>query len=233
MKIHPAAELFPMMEAAELNELAANIKGHGQQQDIILLDGAILDGRNRYKACEIAGVAPQTREYTGSLAPVDYVLSQNLHRRHLTAGQRAMVAANAKPLYAAEAKERMHKGRPKEGVEIIPQDTGKARDKAAAAVGVNPRYVDQAEYVIKNAPEVAEQVKAGEVSLPQALKTIRRTNPLPRKERGTYDEWKKFKEIAKQIHELIKQLNRLTVDKDNIINARSTRKALVEELKGK
>jgi len=48
--------------------------------------------------------------------------SQNLHRRHLTASQKAAVAVGALPLLEEEAKERMEKGRPKEGVEIIPQD---------------------------------------------------------------------------------------------------------------
>jgi hypothetical protein len=236
MQSHPAADLFPMMDKAELQDLADDIKKNGLISPVITLGELILDGRNRWQACELAGVEPVTREYTGKLSPVDYVLSQNLHRRHLTASQKSIVAANAKPLYAAEAKERQRQagGDHEEPLrEIIPQaDKGRARDKAAAAVGVNPRYVDQAEYVIKNAPELAEQVKAGEVTLPQALKTIRRTNPLPRKERGSYDEWKQFKGLAKQIHDLIKQLKPLTADKMHQHERNQTVKALIEELKG-
>ncbi|MCC7234893.1 MAG: ParB N-terminal domain-containing protein [Bryobacterales bacterium] len=56
MKAHPAAELFPMMTEAELRQLAEDIKAHGLADPITMLDGMILDGRNRFEACKRAGV---------------------------------------------------------------------------------------------------------------------------------------------------------------------------------
>jgi hypothetical protein len=50
----------------------------------------------------------------------------------IVAGQRAELALKIEEVEAERAKKRMEVGRPKEGVERIPQDTGKARDKAAA-----------------------------------------------------------------------------------------------------
>jgi ParB-like chromosome segregation protein Spo0J len=53
---HPAADLFPFMSDDELAELAVDIRAHGLLEPIVLLDGLVLDGRNRLRACEAAGV---------------------------------------------------------------------------------------------------------------------------------------------------------------------------------
>lgn len=89
---HPLAELFPMLPDQEIREMADDICTFGQRVPIVLLDGLILDGRNRYAACRFAEIEPVVEPYEGD-DPLNYVLSHNLHRRHLTESQRAMVAA--------------------------------------------------------------------------------------------------------------------------------------------
>ncbi|HEY1088570.1 MAG TPA: ParB N-terminal domain-containing protein, partial [Archangium sp.] len=63
LKPHPAAELFPMMSEGELNDLAKDIKDNQQKRPIVLFEGKILDGRNRYEACKRAGIAPTVEQW--------------------------------------------------------------------------------------------------------------------------------------------------------------------------
>jgi ParB family chromosome partitioning protein len=91
-EIHPACALFPMMDADALEKLAEDIRAHGLRHPVILHDGKVLDGRNRLEACGRAGVAPDFEEWAGDGDPVEWVVSTNLHRRHLSTSQRAMVA---------------------------------------------------------------------------------------------------------------------------------------------
>src|SRR5262245_4683581 len=91
---HPAADIFPEMNAQAFASLKADIAAQGQKERIKLYHGRILDGRHRYRACVELGIEPLTEDITGLVDdPVAYVLSLNLERRHLSTGQRAMVAA--------------------------------------------------------------------------------------------------------------------------------------------
>lgn len=89
---HPLAELFPMLPDSEIAELADDIVTFGQRVPITIHEGMVLDGRNRLAACLFAKVDPIFEPFTGE-DPLGFVLSHNLHRRHLTDSQRAMVAA--------------------------------------------------------------------------------------------------------------------------------------------
>ena len=90
-EFHPLANLFPLLGDEELDVLAEDIKVNGLTVPIILYQGKILDGRNRYLACQRAGVIPKFREYIDD-TPLAFVLSINLQRRHLTIQQRAEIA---------------------------------------------------------------------------------------------------------------------------------------------
>lgn len=99
---HPVADIFPMMSDAELLDLVEDVRSHGLREPIWLhRDGRIIDGRNRAIACQQLGIEPETRVFEGDDSElVAFVVSLNLHRRHLTESQRAMVAAriaNLKP----------------------------------------------------------------------------------------------------------------------------------------
>jgi len=174
MQFHEAAGIFPLMQGDELDQLAESIRDKGQQVDIELYEGKIIDGRNRYRACLMADVEPEFSDVTIDGSLTDYVMSLNLHRRHLNESQRAMVAAKAKERYTAEAKERQKqsKGRGKKGVvNLPPQKTGKARDKAGDAVGVSGSSVDHATKVVATgAPEVIAAVESGELPVSKAAK---------------------------------------------------------------
>ena len=93
--IHPAAEIFPMMAEKEFADFKKDIDAYGVKEWGTLYRGQVLDGRNRYKACQELGIEMTFCEIddTEDFDPIAYVLSHNLHRRHLTTGQRADVAA--------------------------------------------------------------------------------------------------------------------------------------------
>jgi hypothetical protein len=93
MEYSPYAEIFPMLGEVELAELAEDIQANGLREPIVLDGDRILDGRNRLEACRLAGVEPRFDHYNGD-DPLGYVISLNLHRRHLNESQRSMVAAN-------------------------------------------------------------------------------------------------------------------------------------------
>jgi hypothetical protein len=101
LPFHPLADLFPLMEGAEFDALVADIKKNGLHYPIFLYEGKILDGRNRYRACLEAGFEPATRNGDSWIGdPAGFVISRNIHRRHLTAEQKRELVAKllkAKP----------------------------------------------------------------------------------------------------------------------------------------
>lgn len=80
-----------MLSAQELQELAEDINVRGQLAPILTYQEAILDGRNRWVACRMAGVDPETIEYKEA-DPVGHIKSLNILRRHLTTAERARLA---------------------------------------------------------------------------------------------------------------------------------------------
>ena len=173
MKNHPIADVWPMMDEAKLAELADDIRKNGQLVPVWLYDGKILDGRNRWAACKIAGVEPKTKEYTGD-EPTAFAVSLNDRRRHMNKGALAAVAAELEPHFAADAKRRQARKPKVEFVqEKIPeQKRAQAREEAAKSVGVNDRYVSDAKKVKTEAPEVFERLKAGKITLQDAKREV-------------------------------------------------------------
>lgn len=94
LEFHPVAEIFPLIEGQEYQQLVDDVRTHGLREPITLHpDGRIFDGRNRYRACVEAGVDPRTEKWAGDGDPLPFIISRNVHRRHLTESQRALVAA--------------------------------------------------------------------------------------------------------------------------------------------
>ena len=188
---HEVAELIPKMSDDEYQSLKADIAKHGQREPLVVHEGKILDGRHRYRACMELGLEPRTESWDARGSAVTFVISQNLHRRHLTASQRAAVAVQATTMYEAErnARVRQRRGavtagrasgaarrdRPKVE-EIVPPRSRRlqARDEVATEFGANPRYIQDAKTLRDAAPQLLDQVVRGERTLPQAKQELRR-----------------------------------------------------------
>lgn len=81
------------MHGLEFERFAADIKENGLREAIWLYEDKIIDGRNRYRACLRGDVKPEFNDYIGPPeSVVPFIISLNLHRRHLNESQRAMVA---------------------------------------------------------------------------------------------------------------------------------------------
>lgn len=94
-QFHPIADVFPLISGSEFDALVADVQVNGLHLPIVLHpDGRILDGRNRYRACQAAGVEPRYETWAGDPGTeIAFVISLNLTRRHLSPSQLAMVAA--------------------------------------------------------------------------------------------------------------------------------------------
>jgi ParB-like chromosome segregation protein Spo0J len=164
---HELALAFPPLKGEEYDRLKNDIKENGQREAITTYQGKIVDGRNRYRACKDLGIDPIVEEWDGVGSLVSFVASKNLHRRHLSEGQRAMIVATLKPHFEGEARERMRAGKGMDPGANLPQ--GRTRDQLAKISHVSPRTIDAASKVLEDgAPELVESVRAGKVSVSAA-----------------------------------------------------------------
>lgn len=166
---HPASQIFPSMSDDEFKGLCEDITEHGLMDDILLLDGQILEGNNRYQACVKVGVKPRTMDWVGD-DPVSFVLSKNLHRRHLSLTQKAAVAVEAEHLYEKAARSREVEGgrvggqSSGKGTANLPDPSkGQALEHAAKAVGVSRRSAQDAKKIKTKSPETFNGMKKGAV----------------------------------------------------------------------
>lgn len=167
MKIHPIAELFPLMEGEDFDALVQDIRTNGLLEPIWTYQGQILDGRNRFRACEEAAMPPQYREYKGD-DPLKFAMSMNLMRRHLNVTQRAFLGKDLLPLYEEAAQERQNLG-----LKIDQGDKGRSREFAASAVHVSPAYVALAKMVEEESPELAAEARAGLIHMKEAVREVK------------------------------------------------------------
>ncbi len=171
LEIHPAASAFPVMVGDAFEALVQDIRERGLVHPITLHEGRILDGRNRYLACRAAGVEPRFVSWDGrGGSPTLFVVSENIHRRHLTPSQRAMLVQELLPALEAEAREpqgaRTNLGRNSY------RSPGRSRERAAMAVGVSPDSIAVAKKVATARPDLAEKIRIGETSLNAAERQI-------------------------------------------------------------
>jgi protein gp37/ParB-like chromosome segregation protein Spo0J len=105
MMRHPLCRLFPPMREADYTALKASLaaRGYDPTKPVVLYEGQILDGWHRWKAARKFGLTATTREYHGA-DPLGQVLADNLDRRHLDEGGRALVAARLAKLRQGQTK---------------------------------------------------------------------------------------------------------------------------------
>jgi protein gp37/ParB-like chromosome segregation protein Spo0J len=180
-KIHPVADLFPLIEGQAFDELVASIEENGLREDIVLApDGeTVVDGRNRLRACLEARVDPRFRTLGSNYDDakvVKFIVDTNLRRRDLNPGQKAFLALEIEAYFAEAAKKRQAHGQTAPGktketlVADPPQASDKSREQAARTTGASGKGVQMAKKVAAVAPDLKDRVMAGTVSLDAAYK---------------------------------------------------------------
>jgi len=160
-EIHPLAELFPPMPDDQYQALKADIAENGQKEDIVFWQDKLVDGRHRLRACLELGVNPDMAELDDASDPYIYVISHNLHRRHLTESQRSMVAGKLATL---------KRGRPSEENGSIDPFT---IEDAANLLSVGTASVKRAKQVIEHGSKaVVDAVESGEIPASFAAKFV-------------------------------------------------------------
>jgi ParB family chromosome partitioning protein len=170
-EIHPAAHIFPMMTRDEYQGLKTDIIENGQLEPIIIWQGKVLDGRNRLLACRELGLQPYVETIRDNDDPCKYVISHNLHRRHLTTSQRADVAGKLATL--------KHGGDRKSS----DQELNLALDAVAKQLNVSVASVKLAKQVhAKGSEEVKQAVTQGKLRVSAAAKLVKE---VPNKQEQT------------------------------------------------
>lgn len=167
-KEHPIAAIFPMIAGPEFEKLKQDIDTNGIKESGLLYEGKVLDGRNRYRAaCELgiemnwAEVELGEPDEIQAFDPMAYVLSQNLHRRHLKQSQRAMIAAKMATLKRGD----VGNGRKVDGQNCLPTDD------AAELLSVSERSVKAAKHVLDHGcKQLIEAVTDCEITVSMAEK---------------------------------------------------------------
>lgn len=160
---HPACEIFPPLSAAEFADLKADIAEQGQLESIKLFEGQVLDGWHRYMACRDLGVVPVVSDRSEVCDPWAFALSQNFYRRHLSVGQRAMIAARLP--------KRESPGQPAKNS----LNLANTRAERAAKVNVSVATVQQADEVWDSEDEdLIAAVDSGEMSVSEAAGRLKK-----------------------------------------------------------
>lgn len=234
--VHPAALEWPALSPADLDALTESIRAVGQRETVKLLDGAIVDGVHRARACEAAGVAVKVTDLPADTDPWEYSATVNGRRRHLeSAGKRAAIVrallehSDAWQKLRDEADERKAKGvaEPSGNVARTPP---RPRDALAKKAGVSARTAQDVITVREKDPELFERVKRGEVSASAAAKQVRNPKPVPAPDPGLPTADALDREIPPDMREAWHRMQVLCASFDGVWRdlARDWRKAKAE-----
>ena len=154
---HRFADFIPVADGADQFALRASIESIGLVEPIMLFEGAILDGRHRYAACQKVGVEPRFVEFEGDEeAALQYVLARNVARRNLTTVQKLSLRDKLTPEIerirqaAAERKSPGQLGIPGDSIDVLTE--------TAKMVGLGRATVARAD-AVKALAEVSPEAK--------------------------------------------------------------------------
>lgn len=187
---HELSSAFPDLEEPAFYELQEDIKANGLRNPITLYDNKVIDGWHRLRACMNLGLEPVLTELDGD--PVDFVIGQNIHRRHLTASQRAMALATCNAWRGIGSNQHDKLSYQYDTSLSIRELADKA--KVSKVTAQRAKQVSQ-----KGTEDIKEQVKKGAMTLAQAVQVVDGDKPrkAPKPPAGDDELKKAYQKLAK------------------------------------
>jgi hypothetical protein len=221
LEFHDAAQQFPLLSEERLKELAEDIKQRGQQEAIRMLDGKILDGRNRYLACLKVGVEPDFKDLPEEVNPYAYVWSLNGERRDLTQDQRYLIWKSCSQRSGewdaihqrvqeranqsrSETLKRNFRGAPTNCGQTSMNSRNRGSNELAKASKTNRGTVERMERLERERPDLAKQLKDGKITSADAMREI--TAPHVAQNAGD-NEWYTPKEYIELIRNVMEDID--------------------------
>jgi hypothetical protein len=183
-EVHPAAKFLRLLDGDDFNNLVKDIEANGLREPIALLDGKLLDGRNRARACLKAGHKHEPVSLPPDTNPVAYVISKNIHRRHLRMAERLKLLKNipAELIEQAKAAAKAAKAAgQKSGGRGKRKTRGSAEPRVSTAkakgniVGVSASTVKKFEKVERADPALAKEVEEGKTTVRAAHQKVKKS----------------------------------------------------------
>ena len=176
IEIHAAANKVRMMDTTEYETLLNDIRANGQLVPAVLLEGQLIDGRNRMKACQELGIELMVEEHTSPAPdPIRLVWSYNAARRNLTKGQKAALASDMANV--------TNMGRPpSSGPKIssskkttLPESTKPVtQQEASETFGVDSSQLRKFRAIEAKEPETAKNIREGNASVESSYNDMKK-----------------------------------------------------------
>lgn len=183
--------LIPPLAPEELAQLEKNIIKDGCRDPLVVWEGILIDGHNRYEICTRNSIEFDTVEMQfESKAHARIWMRENQRgRRNLSPAWKVELELGNKAdlleIAGESRKEKMagNQNAAKEKTELSQNDKTvlppvNTQKEIAKAAGVSTGQVGMAEQVKKKDPALWEQAKSGEVSISSAYKTIKKKEQI-------------------------------------------------------
>lgn len=182
------------MSDEDFDAIVASVKRDGLREDILLThDGQLLDGRHRLAACYESQVEPRFKLLSEDVDPWETTAILNILRRHLSVGQRSAFCGAWVAAERNKARQRMIDGgkaggkvggrgnrkREEKGKVTLPYPFSckQSRDIVGEKVGVSGSSIDKFMSLSSDAPDLADKVRDGSITLEAGYKELRQRAP--------------------------------------------------------
>ena len=166
-------DLIPPLNEEELKLLEASIVADGCESPLIVWNGVIVDGHNRYAICRKHEIpfAIQEKDFSSRDDAMLWMLRNQLGRRNLNSYQRVELVLKFEPLVKNAAEQRMMAGKAANPVPTLAQGQtkGRTRDHLSEAAGVSHGTFAKAKKLVQSADEETKrELRAGKVTVNRA-----------------------------------------------------------------